>query len=318
MILLIGGLGFIGTNTAEAFVEMGETCVLTQHTNKHVPEFLKDRLGKSIFIEKADITNLETLLTIGKRYKITHIVHLAGGGFIPENANVIDTLRADSHKLFNVLQLAHYCNVKRLIIASTIGVYNGVYNNPLREEATLSMVADHPIPVAKKIYELTGGLVSMRTGMDVVFARIAAIWGPMGRPRSVFFSVPQLVHAVAKGKVLIKEAEVGKIYAEDGGDLCYVKDCGRGLALLTMAATLNHRVYNIGSGCITRNKEIVRALQQIKSEVKVELTEGHTPDIPDLFMDIEKLKNDTGYEPKFNIQKGISDYLKWLLDGNER
>jgi nucleoside-diphosphate-sugar epimerase len=49
-------------------------------------------------------------------------------------------------------------------------------------------------------------------------------------------------------------------YAEDGGDLCYVKDCGRAIALLMLAERLNHGTYNVSTGRLVRNNEVVAAI----------------------------------------------------------
>ena len=80
MILIIGGLGFVGANTAQALLDLGEACILTQHRNSRVPAFLRDHVGKRIFIEPLDISDSEALLALGKKYTITGIVHLATGG----------------------------------------------------------------------------------------------------------------------------------------------------------------------------------------------------------------------------------------------
>ena len=37
MILLIGGMGFIGLNTAMRLLEVGERVVITQHTSHRLP-----------------------------------------------------------------------------------------------------------------------------------------------------------------------------------------------------------------------------------------------------------------------------------------
>ena len=62
MILITGGLGFIGLNTARALLALGETCVLTQHQSAHLPEDLKDEMGSRLFIEPLDVMDVNALL----------------------------------------------------------------------------------------------------------------------------------------------------------------------------------------------------------------------------------------------------------------
>jgi UDP-glucose 4-epimerase len=46
MILLTGGLGFIGSDTARAALDLGESCVLTRRRGSEVPVFLREEIGK--------------------------------------------------------------------------------------------------------------------------------------------------------------------------------------------------------------------------------------------------------------------------------
>jgi UDP-glucose 4-epimerase len=55
MILITGGLGFIGTHTARAVLDLGESCVLVQRRAPAAPGTLADELGRRVFIEQADI-----------------------------------------------------------------------------------------------------------------------------------------------------------------------------------------------------------------------------------------------------------------------
>ncbi len=65
MILITGGLGFIGLHTARALIDMDEQVVLTQFRVPRAPAFIKDDFGKSAFIEQLDVTNAEMLAGIG-------------------------------------------------------------------------------------------------------------------------------------------------------------------------------------------------------------------------------------------------------------
>src|SRR5690348_8605118 len=78
MILITGGLGFIGTHTARALLDLGESCVLVQRRAAPPADLLGDEVGRRIVVERADLADREEFLRIGRRYPITGIVHLAG------------------------------------------------------------------------------------------------------------------------------------------------------------------------------------------------------------------------------------------------
>src|SRR5438132_13396632 len=81
MILVVGGLnGFIGSNTTEALVDLGQDCVVTRHENAEVPGFLQKHIDhRRVLVESADSTSIDDLRTIGEKNKIDGIVKVAGG-----------------------------------------------------------------------------------------------------------------------------------------------------------------------------------------------------------------------------------------------
>ncbi|HYZ82693.1 MAG TPA: NAD-dependent epimerase/dehydratase family protein, partial [Solirubrobacteraceae bacterium] len=76
MQLITGGLGFIGSHTARALLDLGEHCVVTRHSATRVPDFLQPELGSQLHVEPLDVEDAAALLELGKRYAITGIVHL--------------------------------------------------------------------------------------------------------------------------------------------------------------------------------------------------------------------------------------------------
>jgi NAD(P)-dependent dehydrogenase (short-subunit alcohol dehydrogenase family) len=78
MILITGGLGFIGSHTTRALLDLGESYVLVQRRAAGVPDAFASEAGRRVVVEQADVTDRAALLDIGTRHKITGIVHLAG------------------------------------------------------------------------------------------------------------------------------------------------------------------------------------------------------------------------------------------------
>jgi UDP-glucose 4-epimerase len=317
LILITGGLGLIGTHTTRALLDEGESCVLVQRREvADIPAILS---GGDVVIERADVTDLDELLAIGDRHKITGIVHLAGSAPWPPGAyQPIEGARAALASLLNVFESAVRWNVPRAGIASTIGVYGGVTQEPpYREDLPLPMLSGHPIPGFKKIGELLADHLAGETGLEMVNFRISGIWGPLGRPQSVFSAVPQLVHAAARHVEPDLSSLRSPVFADDGSDWFYVRDCGRAIAALMLAGKLNHSVYNVGSGRLTTYRELLAAIKAADSGVRIELPSGHGAQ-PDVFLDITRLREDTGYEPRYDIERAVADYMAWLRAGNER
>ncbi|MFI7608183.1 NAD-dependent epimerase/dehydratase family protein [Micromonospora sp. NPDC049366] len=277
-VLVTGGTGFIGSHTVRALLDQGEECVLVQRRATGLPPVLADT---KVAIERGDVTDLSDLLALGARHKITGIVHLAGSMPWPVGADApVPATREALGGLLNIFQVAEEWGVRRVGVASTIGVYHGAPGTgALREDLPLPMNSFHVIPTFKKIGELLDDWLAEATGLDVVNYRISGTWGPGGH-EDPFFPAPALVHAAARGTDLDLSSQAGTPYAEDALDLCYVKDTGRAIALLHLADKLRHRTYNVASGRATSNAD--------------------------------------GYVPEYDTERAAADYIAWLRAGNDR
>ena len=314
MILVTGGLGFIGSHTVRALVDMGENCVLVQRQTTEVPPVLADA---RLAVEQADVTDLAALLDVGARHKITGIVHLAGSmPWPPSSDQPIDATRRAIGGLLNILQAAEDWGVQRVGVASTIGVYGGLTGDgPFREDMPLPMTSGHLIPTFKKIGELLGDYLSGATGIDIVNYRISATWGPGGHD-DPFFPAPELIRAAARGTAPDLSRLRVSPHAEDSIDLCYVKDTGRAIALLQLAHQLSHRTYNVASGRATTNAEVIAAIKTVVPDAQVELPTGGTGQHN--YLDITRLHQDTGYQPAYDTERASAHYVAWLRAGNDR
>jgi UDP-glucose 4-epimerase len=169
VILITGGLGSIGSHTARALLDLGESVVLTAHRSAELPEYLAGEPGGRVVVEPLDTTDEVVFLDIGKRHEITGIVHLAAARY--DLPDPVEYLRADAAGLLNALKAATAWGVRRFAVASSIAVYAGVDDVPWREDAPLPVVARHQIPVFKKNAELFATLAGDSAGFDAVSLR---------------------------------------------------------------------------------------------------------------------------------------------------
>jgi UDP-glucose 4-epimerase len=316
LILITGGLGSIGSHTARALLDLGESVVLTAHRSAQLPECLADEPGGRVVVEPLDTTDEATFLDIGKRHDISGIVHLAAGRY--DLPDPVEYLRAETLGLLNALKAATVWGVRRFSVASTIGAYAGVDEVPWREDAPLPVVAPHQIHVCKKTAELFAQLVGDSAGFDAVSLRIGTIWGPRGLPDNPFFALPRLLSAAVWGEDPDLTPPRPPAYAADATDLCYVKDCGRAIALLMLAERLNHRIYNVSSGRLVQYSEVVDAINAAVPGANITLPEGRNPDRPpDNYLDITRLRADTGFQPEYDVERAVPDYVDWLR-GHDR
>jgi UDP-glucose 4-epimerase len=313
MILVTGGSGFIGSHTVRSLADIGESCVIIQRRSGAVPDYLADVLVVS---EQADVTDLDTLRAVGARHRITGIVHLAGYPAPRGSIGGIEATEDLFRGFFNIVRVASEWNVRRIALASTLGVYSGVQHvGPLTEDMPVLLTAPHPIPRAKKIGELLGEQLAEATGLEIINLRISGTWGPVGH-EDPFFAAPALIHAAATRTPVDLSGLLVQPHLGDGLDLCYVKDTGRAIALLQVAEHLRYNTYNVASGRLTTNADVIDAIRSLQPGLNLELPQGATrPGNP---LDITRLHDDTGYQPEYDTARAAADYIAWLRAGNSR
>ena len=309
MILVTGALGFIGAHTVRALAGLGQPCLALTRRPVRDPGQFAD-LGGLVTVVQADPADLSLLRRAGDGQRITGIVHLAAPVPGPPGQRAA-FVRTSVGALLTLLDAAAAWGVPRVCIASSLGVYQGVPDTPYREDARLRQLPIDPVPAVKNAAELLAATVTQAAGPQVINLRIATIWGPGNTSRAPV--VPNLVHAAVRGQPVRQP-----VYADDGSDLCYAADCGHAIALVQCARTLHHPTYNIGSGHPTSPAQVREALSRIEPGARLELAPGRDPGGPghDTWLDITRLRQDTGYQPAYDLDRGLLEYVGWLHDGH--
>jgi UDP-glucose 4-epimerase len=266
-------------------------------------------IGSQLLVEPLDCTDRAAFVRLGERFKITGIVHLAASA---PGRDVLAGIDAHLRAVLNALEAATRWRVRRVSIASTLGVYLGVTAIPFREDAPLPMTPVDPSPALTKSSELIGALVADSAAIEVINLRISTVWGPLRRANEPpFAALPALVRTGA--------APTQPVHPDGGRDVCYVKDVARGIALLQITQQLNHRTYNVADGRVSSNREIVAAIREVMPGARVELQPSRDPHSAgqDGHLDISRIHEDTGYRPQYGLTRGIADYVDWLRAGHE-
>lgn len=314
MILITGGLGFLGVSLAKYLVDNGQNVLLTRHRNPHVPDILTPYLEKQLYIVPMDITCLSTILDAIKKYKVTSVIHAAGtsekGGTLYQ---VFETNVAGS---INVLEAARLADISRITFISSEGVNQGrTQLTPLKEEEYFWARSDRYVPVTKKMEELLCFMYNKEYKTEIVVARPSRIYGPFytsGRN-----PILRMVRAAVKG---LKDG-LTDVNALESHDFVFVRDCARAVAMIHLAPKPKHDLYNIGSGILHSHGDVAKVLEKIFPGVLLKLgseelsTITKTPYDINACLDISRINGELGYVSEYDLDRGISALAAWVHDG---
>jgi len=308
-VVITGGMGFLGLHTVRKFLDAGHEVVATQHSARREPEFLKDDIGKALHIEPMDITDVARVNEVIGRYKPTAVIHLAAPP--PRGMEAVPEFELNFDGMINILEACRENEVRRVQIASSQTVYQGLKQGPFKESDPLPVDSMISIQAHKKAMEILSLHYASRTGLDVIIARVGGIYGPMYQ--TLNHPIAAMCFAAAHGTT----AEYGRgvPFADDGRGYCYVKDCATAIQLIDAADSLPHKIYNTSGGVASNlsNAKIVEAIRNVVPDADLPLQEGSPPNaVPDAYQDIAQAGADVGYEPAYDIQSGVAEYIPWL------
>ena len=310
MILVIGGMGFIGLNTTLRFLEVGQRVVISQHRARRVPDVLKGEIGTRVLVAQMDVTNPYEVFDVVRRHQVESIVNL-----MAPPARSLST-QADYHLytagLQNVLEAGRTFGLRRVSLGSSVGVYGGIPVGPYREDTPLPVTSPTQVSAFKKGMEMHAHFYAVQTKIDVVALRIGSIYGPL------YYSMHNPISRMCHGAARNTEADFsdrpdGKIFEDDQADWTYVKDLARGIQQVHMAPKLAHRVYNLASGRASSNREAFEAVRKAVPGARCSaLKPGKTPGgATNPATDLTRAA-EVGYKPEHTLESGVAAYIEWL------
>lgn len=316
MILITGGMGFIGLHTARAFLDAGEDVVITRFNTWREPSFLKDEYGKRVQIASLDTTSPFECIDIVRKFGVSGIVHLAVPGL--GALSPAEDIRVNIMGLTNVLEAARINGLQRVSVGSSTPLYEGIEHGPFQEDAWVPLHGNSYSSTFKKTQEILAKHYADRTGLEVTTLRISVIWGPLYHTNANLPS--RMVHGALTNGTADFTGDRGTAYEDDNTDLCYAPDCGcciQAIHMAPMPAGVTFRTYNVGSGVATSNAELREAVVKAVPGARILLRPGRGPGYrPNACLDLTRTTTETGYRPQFDVETGVQDYVRWLRAGN--
>lgn len=318
VIFVTGGLGFIGSYTCRRLVKQNYRVVVydlfksfvSPLTSSRHSDNLQERLkllqGKIKIIE-GDIRDAKKLSQAILSTKPDRVIHFAGlpiadvSDQFPDEAISIN-FQGTANLLQAIVDLKP--TLKRLVNISSSMVYGNFQYTPADE--------NHPT-MPKGIYGITKlgaehltRVYSERHGFDYITLRPSAVYGPTDSNQRV---VQLFIEAAMTGQpIILHENGAAKL------DFTYVEDLAEGVVLAATSDRVKNTTLNMTYGQGRSLKELALIVKKYFPKTKLVYK-----DLPENqrrpkrgSMDITKAKELLGYRPKYSLEKGVVEYLKFL------
>jgi UDP-glucose 4-epimerase len=263
MILLTGGLGYLGSHMAAQMIELGHDVVLVDNLSNSKLAVL-DRLakltGRSIPFVQIDVRDKAALRQVFSQYPIQQVVHFAGSKSVNESIQQpLDYYDNNVNGLISLLHVMKEAKVQTLVFSSTAAIYGEPKALPIPELARQAPIT--PYGRSKQICEQvlqdlshaeSGWRIAVLRYFNPAGAHTSGIIGevPNGIPNNL---VPYIAQ-VARGERPFLQVFGDDYNTVDGTgvrDFIHVQDLidGHTKALIWLATkTQAFEIFNLGRG----------------------------------------------------------------------
>jgi len=298
-ILVIGGCGFIGSHIVDELLLAGHEVSVFGHS----PEAFRPPLS-SVTYFFGDLLNIDRFRDVIKSSDI--VIHAASStNPASSHADPETDVKSNLIGMIRLLECMNVCNKKRIVFLSSGGTVYGLPSrlpipeqhslNPQCSYATVKLAMEHYLGIYSRLYDFKTTII-----------RPANPYGPRQG-----FSSSQGVIANFTAKALRHEPLTLWGSGNTVRDFFHVND----LAKLCVQAIEKNPVgiFNAGSGRGHSITEVIQILESIHgTPLHVRQLEPRDFDIPEVVLDIRKVKHDLQWTPVIELQQGMTDYHKWL------
>ncbi len=323
-ILVTGAAGFIGAHLVRRLLAEGFEVVGVDNLNNYYDPRLKDArlrrlcIGPQFWFIPLDLSDREGVEKLFRKTEYEAVVHLAAQAGVRRSISNPDEYVASNLVGFvNVLEGVRGSGCRHFVFASSSSVYGANNRIPFREEDA----TDSPVSLyaaTKKSNEVLAHAYSHLYHIPTTGLRFFTVYGPWGRPDMAIF---KFVDAILRGQS-IELYNFGQLRR----DFTFVDDIVEGITRVlrlppeygtTDGANVlaPMRLCNIGNQKPVELLQVVRIIERcLGRHADVRLMPMQVGDVYQTHACVDKLREISGYIPRFSIEEGIQQFVAWYLD----
>ena len=300
-ILVTGGAGFIGSNVADRFVELGHEVAVFDDLSSGFREFVPAR-AKFFQGDLADASAVDRVVAEFQPEIVDH--HAAQ---IDVRKSVTDPVWDARVNILGTIGLLQACTrhgVRKVVYASTGGaLYGEGHQLPATEAHPVN--PESPYGASKHTVEHYLYLWKLLHGLDYTVLRYPNVYGPRQNPHG-----EAGVNAIFIGLML--QGKRPHIFGDGTAvrDYLFVSDVVD--ANVTALETGSGEMLNLGTGIGTSVNDIVRELKLILGFSEDAIYDAARPgEVQRIYLDASRAKRVLGWSPQVEFSDGLRRTVEW-------
>jgi len=309
-ILITGGAGFIGHNTALMALEMGHEVHILDNLSTGLQEntdLVTRNGGKFHLADIRDAEKVEICMDGADA-----VIHLAAQVSVPVSVdNPEENWDINVLGTANVLKIARKLGITRVIVASSAAVYGMCDEMPLKESSAGELLS--PYAESKMENELQVAKYR-KEGLEAIAFRFFNVYGPRQDSNGAYAAV------ISKFISLLHQGKAPTIFGDGGQtrDFIHVADVSR-ILLESVSMDWNpemNLVYNVATQSEISLMDLLNSLYKLLQERGVDTTslqpnfaEERKGDIRHSFASIESTTSDFSWRPSMTLYNGLKELV---------
>jgi UDP-glucose 4-epimerase len=296
--LVTGGAGFIGSHLVSRLLEEGHSVRVLDNLSTGNRDNLASVSEQIEWIEgDAGLPEVAAQAVA----EIDVVFHLAALPSVP--LSVEKPLLCHHHcatATVSLLDAARQAGVKRLVLASSCGVYGERPELPKREDQLPQTLS--PYTAAKLASEQYCQAFAACYSLETVCLRYFNVYGPRQDPNSPYSAViPLFIDA-------FRQNRQPTIFGDgrQSRDFVYVEDVVQANLKAAFTEGVSGEVFNVGTGEATTLLDLVDRISELLGrEAHPVFEAARTGDVRHSWADLSRIRQRLGYEPQYSLAEGL-------------
>lgn len=316
MVLVTGADGFIGSHLVEELVKNGEKvrafCYYNSFNSWGWVDTFDKEIMKNVEVFMGDVRDPNGVKTAMKG--CNKVFHLAALIAIPYSYHSPDSYVDTNVKgTLNILQAARDLNIDRLLVTSTSEVYGTAQYVPIDEKHPYQ--GQSPYSATKIGADRLAESFYRSFNTPITIVRPFNTFGPRQSARAI---IPTIIMQLLSGA---SEIKLGSLTPTR--DFNYVKDTVNGFVEISKHDNTIGQEINIATQKEISMEDTAKTIiNLINPKAKIICDEERlrpvNSEVNRLLGSNEKIKQYTGWKPKYTFEEGISETIEWFKNNLDR